>query len=260
MPDEENPESPPTEDGSEASEGGQRRGGAKLAGGVLALVATGGALAFLAIPKKAAAPRMEGPFITTLTEEPIPVSTIDSDNRRYVKFAVDAEFKAYEESYVRGRWRDPFFAPTLRSRIELAASDKTIKEITEGLNREAFAEEMREELEGVVFPLHIGKTTHPLDKDDVTGLRPGVSHDEATFRGYLWDHALRVDGTLKTLRIDDGPVFPFTGVEEDLRIETDQGETVFVDVTHFVAGFVGEVPLGTHGRLRRLILHQTIAQ
>ena len=142
-----------------------RRGPVKLVGGVVGLVAAGGLLAVLAVPAKKVRPRLEGPFFAQLTEEPVPVSTIDSDNRRYVKFAVDAEYKAYREEYVIERWQDPFFAPTLRSRIEFAASDKTIKEISEGMNRDVFAEQLRDELDEVVFPLHIGETRNPIDKD-----------------------------------------------------------------------------------------------
>lgn len=232
----------------------------KLIGGAVGLIAAGAILAMVALPKKKEIPRLEGPFYTALTAEPVPVSTVDNNNRRYVKFAVDAEYRAYVETYVTNRANDPFYASTLRSRIERAASNKTIKEITEGLNRDIFAEYLRDQLEAVVFPLHVGETANPLDKEPQTGLRPGISRELSTFRGHFWDHALHFDGTQRTIRIDEGPEVVFTGEEEDLRVETAQGEEVYLDVTHFNEEFVGDIQIGVMGHLRRLILHDTIAQ
>ena len=232
----------------------------KLLGAVVGLAGAGAILAMVALPKRKVPKVLEGPFYVSLTEEPIPVSTVDNNNRRYVKFAVDAEFRAYQQIYVSGRRSDPFFAPTLRSRIERSASNKTIKEITEGLNRDVFAEALREELDSVIFPLHIGDTRNPLDKDEETGLRPGISRDRSTFRGRFHEHVLFLDGPQRLIRIDQGPQASFTGEEEDLPVETSLGEVVYVDVTHYEREFVGEVHVGVQGQLRRIILHDTIAQ
>jgi len=254
-------EAPKVEAAPPAAEGKEKKKlSLKLIGAVVGLAGAGAVLAMVALPKKNVSPLLEGPFYVSLTEEPIPVSTVDNNNRRYVKFAVDAEFRAYQESYVNGRRSDPFFAPTLRSRIERSASNKTIKEITEGLNRDTFAEALREELDAVIFPLHIGSTRHPLDKDEKTGLRPGISRDQSTFRGRFHEHVLFLDGPRRRIRVDQGPEASFTGEEEDLLVETAQGEVLYVDVTHYEREFVGEVHVGVQGHLRRIILHDTIAQ
>lgn len=232
----------------------------KLIGAVVGLVAGGGILAMVALPKKDVQPTLEGPFHATLLEDAVPFSTRDKNNTRYVKFALDAEFRAYDEKYVAGRSGDPFFASLLQSRIGRTATSKTIAQITEGVNQEVFAEELRAEVEPIVFPLHVGDTVNPLDKDPKTGLRPGVSRSASTFRGRFYDHVLAYDGVERSIRVDDGPAVTFTGDEEDLLVENAQGELLYLDVTHHDPEFVGEIHVGTRGHLRRLILRDVIAQ
>ena len=115
-------------------------------------------------------------------------------------------------------------------------------------------------LDPILFPVHIGATGLPLDRDEASGLRPGVSFDEATFRGRFHDHLLKVDAVAQTLQIDDGPVFEFEGDEEDLELHTAAGRTVYVDVTEIVGDFQGEVKVGVHGRIRQLFASDLIAQ
>ena len=243
-----------------ASEETKKKLPLKLIGGIVGLVAGGGILAMVALPKKEVEPKLEGPFHATLIENAVPFSTRDKNNTRYVKFALDAEFRAYDAGYVTGRSGDPFFASLLQSRIGRTATSKTIAQITEGVNQEVFAEELRAEVEPIVFPIHVGETANPLDKDPETGLRPGVSRSASTFRGRFYDHVLRYDGVERSIQIDDGPAVTFGGEEEDLLVETAQGELLYLDVTHHEPEFVGEIHIGTRGHLRRLILRDVIAQ
>lgn len=236
------------------------RGPAKLLGGVVGLIALGAVLALMAIPSKEKERRMRGPFLIALLEEPIPINTTDSNHTRYVKFAADGEYIAYEEDYARLRAKDPFYSSYLRARIEEVTSDKDLVSVMKGLARQAFAEELRHALDPIVFPIHVGETRNPLDGDERTGLRPGLSHASATFRGYFHEHVLRLDGGARTVQLDGGQEVGFHGDEEDLRVESEAGATLFLDVTQVDEDFAGEVPVGVHGRLRKVLIHDTIAQ
>lgn len=248
------------EAGNEEAEGekSSSRFPIKLVGGVLALVTAGSMLAMVAVPKKGL-PKLQGPFHTALIETPAPFSTRDANYSRYVKFGLDAEYRAYDEAYLAERSLDPFFATNLNSQIGRSATSKTVSEIAEGLNQELFAEELRGELEMIVFPLHIGDTKHPNDQDEQTGLRPGISVNMSGFRGRFFDHVLHFNGPEKTIQIDDGPVIEFSGHEEDLAVRTAEGNTVYIDVSLHKPEFVGDIQVGARGYLRRLILRNLIA-
>jgi hypothetical protein len=229
------------------------RGPVKLLLGVTLLVATGGALSVMAIPAKPVKHTLEGPFFTQLLDE-IVVSTPDGNASRYLKFRVGAEYAAYEEVYQEARLVDPFYTPYLKSKAELIASSHSLIQSAIGAEREAFSATLRRELEPIVFPVHIGETTHPLDADELSGLRPGVSHHMATFRGRFHEWTLYVDSPGRTVRLGDGLEVIFEGNEDDLEVRSQVDDTVYVDVTHIDPGFMGEVKIGVHGKLRKLLL------
>lgn len=264
MADEENPE----EEGqaAEGKAGGDEvekkgpKGSIKLVGGIVAVVAMGGALAMMALPSKPQEKRFAGPFYVALSESPIAINTTDANYTRYVKFTPHAEFIAYESSYVASRTRDPFYTTYLRALIEEVVSDKDIEAVLKGRQRQVFAEELRHAIAPIVFPIHIGATPFPLDIDSTSGLRPGLSHTSSTFGGPFHDHVLKVDGPAKTLQVDDGPAVDFQGNEEDLQVMTTSGKYLFVDVSHYKPDFVGDVPVGVHGKLRKVLILEGIAQ
>ena len=51
----------------------------------------------------------------------------------------------------------------------------------------------------------------------------------------------------------------FQGDEDDLEVRSAVGDTVYIDVTHAMPEFKGEVQIGVHGKLRNVIL-EAIAQ
>jgi hypothetical protein len=259
MADEDKPEDGKAE-GEEQAKGKQGgKGPLKLLLGVVLLIATGAVLATMAVPGKEKVHKLEGPFFGTLLPD-MTVSTPDASNTRYLKFAADAEYAAYDEAYFAGREADPFYQPFLISKAEMIASARQISMSATGAERDQFAAALRVDLEPIVFPVHIGETANPLDLDEVSGLRPGVSHPSATFRGRFYDHVLKVDTTARILQIDDGPEITFRGDEDDLEMRSSLGDTVYVDVTHIEDGFKGEVQVGVHGKLRRIVIKGTIAQ
>jgi len=248
------------EEQTEASEKSSSKGSLKLLAAVVCLIAVGSTLAVVAIPTKEKPTRFDGPYFYELSEDPFTVTATDSNGSRYVKFKPSAEYVAYAKDYVPGREKDPFFGSYLNSKVLEVSSTKSIDEMLRGAAQAAFAEEIRHEIDPIVFPVHVGDTTHPLDMDEVTGLKPGSSHMDATFRGRIHDHVLKFDGQARTLQIDEGPVATFGGDEEDLQLQTVEGKYVYVDVTGFEEDFIGEVPIGCHGKLRKIILNGTIAQ
>ena len=74
----------------------------------------------------------------------------------------------------------------------------------------------------------------------------------STMRGMLHEHALDVSAPTKTLRLDGGAPVGFTGDERDLQVVGEHGELVHVNVTGLDPSFVGKVPIGVAGRVRRI--------
>lgn len=248
------------EGAGEGQEKGGGKGSAKLLGGILGLVAVGGSLAFMAIPAKEKAHRFEGPFLYEPFKEPITVTVRDDSRNRYVKVLFHCEYVAYEPTYLASREKDVFFLSYLRSKIGAITSDKHVEAVVGGQTREVFAEELRHAIDPIFFPVHIGNTAMPLDENEPTGLQLGSSYMDATFRGKLEDHVLHFNGPARTVRIDEGPENTFNGDEDDLRVETSAGTTVFLDVTHCNTEFVGQVQIGVHGKLRKILIVEDIAQ
>ncbi len=263
MADKEKPEDEVEQEDGKQEEGSSKsssKNPIKLLGAVVALIAVGGTLAMMALPGKEERSRFAGPYFYELSAEPLTVTAIDSHGTRYVKFKPSTEYVAYTKTYVGNRENDPFFRSYLDAKMHEVSSTKTIDEMLRGAAQLAFAEEIRHAIDSIVFPAHLGDTTHPLDVEEKTGLRPGISHMDATFRGRIHDHVLKFDGPAQTLQIDVGPVATFRGDEEDLKLEAQDGTYVYIDVTGFEEDFIGEVPIGCHGKLRKIILNGRIAQ
>ena len=248
------------EEQAEDSEKPTSKSSFKLLAAIVCLIAVGSTLAVVAIPSKEKPTRFVGPYFYQLFENPLTVTATDSHGTRYVKFKPSAEYVAYTKKYVPNREKDPFFLSYLNSKILEVSSTKSIDQMLRGAKQLAFAEEIRHAIDSIVFPVHLGDTTHPLDMDEKTGLRPGSSHMDATFRGRIHDHVLKFDGRAQTIQIGTGPVATFRGDEEDLMLEALDGTYVYIDVTGFEADFRGEVPIGCHGKLRKIILNGRIAQ
>jgi len=231
-----------------------------IVGVIFALIAAGAGAAFLAVPSEEPVRRFSGPYHYSLFEEKFNTNLRDNDQRRYLQTLLDCMYIAYDETYLPARAQDPLYDPIMRDVVGRIISTKTLVETYQGAAREAFLEELRAGLNPVLFPVHIGETVLPMDRDLVSGLRPGVSFTKATFRGGLHSHILVVDAVEQTLQIDDGDVISFKGTEEDLKLSTASGDILFVDVTEIEPKFQGEVKVGVHGRIRQLFARELIAQ
>jgi flagellar basal body-associated protein FliL len=252
---------PQDAEGGEAESGPKRAKSPKrMAAAALIVIALGSIAALVAVPSKQSVHRFHGPFNHSLFEEKFNTNLKDNQQRRYLQTLLDCMYFAYSETYLAERAKDPLYEPMLRDAVGRTISDRTLQETYEGPNREVFLEALRDVLNPILFPLHIGDTTQPMQLDEDSGLRPGISFNKATFRGRFWDHVLHVNAPAKTLCVDDGLTVTFLGDEEDLFVGTETGESIFVDVSEIVPDFVGDVHIGVHGRIRQLFARELIAQ
>jgi hypothetical protein len=237
----------------------------------------GGALALVAIPKKVEHKHsLEGPFVAPLSKENLQVNLAGENGKRYLVLALNAEYFAYSESYVAARLggaaaasgghggepavADPLYTAMLKDTLLRVAGRKTREQVEDPVQMEAFLMEVRSAVEPLFFPVCVGDSTSPQAADTMSGLLAGESVMESTFRGFLHEHALRVDAAHKTLRLDDGPETSFHGEERDLRVAATNGSTVFVNVVRLDPKFTGDVPIGVAGRVRRIYRQQVLVQ
>lgn len=234
--------------------------GIKLLGGIVALIGVGGALAVMAIPSKEGPKHFEGPFHLPLFESEFVSNVADNHFTRFLKTSPEVEYFAYGADYALNRSLDPLFKSWLANDLGTLLRSQHLDEVYGGVEGSEFTERVRRTAEPILFPVHIGETVNPLDRDVESGLRPGDSYRHSTFRGQYHDHTLKVDGTGRTLQLDEGELVPFNGTELDLFVADQTGEGIFVDVTQVEDEFVGEIHVGVHGRVRQVFMTQNIAQ
>lgn len=250
-------------DASDAEQPEQKPGNktpVKLIGGVVGLLGLGVAAAVMAVPSRDTTPRFRGVFHYSIFEEKFSANLRDNNQTRFLQLTLDCEYTAYSADYLPERVADPLYDARLRDAVGRVVSQKYLADTYEGPAREAFLAELRNILDPILFPMHLGDTRLPLELDEESGLQLGISYYKGTFRGRFFEHVLKVDAAQKTLQIDSGPVVVFDGGEEDLLVHSEAGDEVFVDVTDIDPEFQGEVQIGVKGRLRRLYAKDLIAQ
>lgn len=72
-------------------------------------------------------------------------------------------------------------------------------------------------------------------------------------RGGFQGHWLNVDAPKGEISLDKGPVREIDTTDDDFLLETENGETVYVDLTGLKPEFVGEVPVGTFGYVSQVL-------
>jgi flagellar basal body-associated protein FliL len=265
----------PAAEAGKPAEGG---GAKKKRLGVLAALAVAGACgalaAVVALPhKEPPKPVLEGPFVAHLSKENLQVNLAGENGKRYLVLSLNAEYFAYSETYVTARLgggkdgghggeaaEDPLYTAMLKDTLLRMAARKTREQVEDPVQMEAFLMELRAAVEPLLFPVCVGDAMGPQQADSKSGLRAGESVMESTLRGLLHDHALHVDAVRRTIRLDEGPAASFRGDERDLRVTGADGEFVHVNVAGLDPAFVGEVPVGAAGRVRRIYRDQVLVQ
>jgi hypothetical protein len=249
-----------------------------ILGSVLACIA-GSAAAFALAPKHAAPkPELEGPFVARLSKADVQVNLAGENGKRYLVLGLNAEYFAYDESYVCARLgkaassgassgghadaavEDPLYTAMLKDLLVRMASRKTREHVEDPVQMEAFLMEIRAAVEPLLFPVCIGDSRVPQHPDSASGLRVGESIMESTMRGMLHEHELDVSAPTRTIRLDGGAPVKFEGEERDLKVFGADGELLYVNVTALDPKFVGKVPVGVAGRVRRIYRDQLLMQ
>lgn len=241
----------------------KNRGPAKLLAGIAGLIATGSALAMMAIPSKEAPARMTGPFEFAFFEEeddPNVVTNTQDDNfSRYIKFKPTSLIFAYDPAYPAARRAEQGFIVAMREAMSRTILKYHLDQIYSRVDE--FNEELRQAAEPILFPVCFGEAESTFMADPSSGLMPGDSQEtRGTFRGDFYSNEMQVDALRGALQLGKGPEQSFNGSETDLMIEDGSGQFVFVDVTGVKDDFVGNIQIGVKGRIRRLITGTIVAQ
>lgn len=252
-------------DGAPGAAKSAKRKGAFLGGGIVGLIGLAWALSIVAVPSGGGhaqkAHRIGGPFMADVSPSAgFQVNLAGDGGKHYLSLKLNVEVDAFEEGYAMARASQPLYQAKLTDAVLRTASQKTKGELDNGVGREVFRDELREALDPVLFPVHVGDEKSPEAAHEESGLRFGRSVARSSMRGLFYDHELHVDAAKKRLRLDDGKELTFLGDEPDLFVADARGKGVYVDVAGLRADFVGTVPVGTFGRVRNVYFNTFLTQ
>lgn len=230
-----------------------------IGGGFAGVVAAGVLAAMMAVPSKEVKKSFQGPFTLALFEELFNCNISEQGRTRYLQMKPQAVYFAYDPTYMDGRVGDELYIAQVQNTVFNIASTKGLDDIYGEVNIAIFMSEVRDGLDPVLFPVHIGSTKLPWDTDEASGLKPGMSSDQNTFRGRHDDHILHITAE-NEMRIDDGPSTTFEPGEYDVRVISAEGQVIFVDTSSMNEGFVGEVKVGVMGKVMRVLPVELLIQ
>lgn len=236
-----------------------------LGGGIVGLIGLAWALSLVAVPSgpdhDRAKHRIGGPFVAEISPSAgFQVNLAGDGGKHYLSLKLDVEVDAFEEAYATARASQPLHQAKLTDAVLRTASQKTKGELDNAVGREVFRDELRLALDPVLFPVHVGDEHSSEGTHEASGLRFGRSIAKASMRGLFYEHALHLDVARASIRLDDGKDVTFHGDETDLFVADARGKGVYVDVSALSAGFVGEVPVGTFGRVRNVYFNNFLTQ
>ena len=232
-----------------------------LGGGVVGLLGAAYLAATMAVPSTDQPRRFQGPFVIPLFEDKFHVNLDEDGYTRFLQMNVNLVYVAYEEAYVTARIADALYQPYLRDAMLQASFTKRIEEVLgDQVVLTVYLEEIRDAVDPILFPVHVGTGSKPTDLDIESGVGPGLSIGDSTFRGRYDEHVLHVDLPAGTVRLDEGPDGPFAGHEEDLEVTNAEGLTLFLDMTAVEEEFQGEISVGVQGRVRKILAMDLLVQ
>lgn len=247
------------DDNAPAAETGKKKP-VMLVGGIVGLVGLACATAFMAIPKPAERHVFTGPYVARLLEEEFATNLKDNDHSRFLQLTLNFTYMAYEEAYYTKRMTDPLYIAEIKDVMNRVTFNKESSSIFDPIGAVAFMEEIREAVDPVVFPVVVGEPEAGIGADEESGLAPGRSFREGTFRGAFFDHLLSVDGPEHTLSMDGADPVSFSDSDMDVPVYDSEGRVFFLDVTRLKPEFVGDVHVGVNGQIRRVLREKLLAQ
>lgn len=241
-----------------------KKKGVILGGGVVGLIGLAWALSLVAVPSGdhgAEERRVAGPFMADISPSAgFQVNLAGDGGKHYLSLKLNVEVDAFEEAYATSRASQPLYQAKLTDAVLRTASQKTKGELDNAVGREVFRDELRLALDPVLFPVHIGDEHSPEGVHEESGLRPGRSSARASMRGLFYEHAVHLDVTRKSVRLDDGKDVTFQGDETDLFVADARGKGVYLDVSSLHDDFAGRVPVGAFGRVRNVYFNTFLTQ
>lgn len=246
-------------------------------GGALAMVALGYILATMAVPaKEPPRPELEGPFVVGLSKNDIQINLAGDNSKRYLVMKLQAEYFAYDPSYVAGRLgvasggggghggdapvEDPVYTAQLKNALLKLGASKTRDQVTDPVLIDGFLEDVRTVVDPILFPVYVGDSHSPHDGDKASGIKVGDSSSESDFREMLHEHDLEVDNQRKKIRLDEGPWKEYEGHERNLVVESKTGQKVYLNLTELKPEFSGKVPIGVPGRVSKIYRDSLLVQ
>lgn len=232
-----------------------------LGGGVLGLVVVGYLLMLMAIPSDGESELVpyEGPFVVPLADSNFQVN-LAGKGRRFLSMSANIEYEGYDEAYVTGRVADLVYLAQLKDVLITLGSQKAAEELEDSAGKAIFKQELQSAINELLFPLHLGEGGQPGKADEDSGLAPGLSFEASTYRAGIMNGRVHIDALERTIRLDDADPIRYEGHESDLRLETPAGQTLFVDVTRITPEFQGEVAVGVHGKIEKILWDEFLLQ
>jgi len=227
-----------------------------IGGGVVGVLSLAFAAALMAVPKPVVKPELLGPFVAPLSPSKLQVNL--NDGRSYLVLNLNVLFEAYAADYVTNRTTDPVCNAEIRDQLVAISSAKSRQDVSDKVLKPVYLEEIRQSVEPLLFPVHLGGGAKPADPDPTSGLSLGST--TSTFRGLFEDHVLKVDMVSKTIGLDDYEPATFNGDERDLAISGPNATTVYVSVVGLKPDFQGEVPIGVKGLVKRVLWDEVLIQ
>jgi flagellar basal body-associated protein FliL len=260
-------EAKPSAESKAAADGGAKPKSKKqivvLGGGTAGLLALAFVLAMAGVPKKHVEEHHEidGPFVADISPSAgFQVNLAGKGGKHYLAMSIRAEVDAFEEAYATEQTTDALHQAKLTDAVLKVASRKTKEDMDDPAGKDLLREELRVELEPVLFPVHVGNEAEAGARHGESGLRPGSSIARSTMRGLFFEHELEVDAAKKTIQLDGGPLVAFEGEETDLAVEDEQGRIVYLDVSGLAHDFHGALHVGVMGRVRNIYFSSFLTQ
>ena len=247
-------------EGSEEETPKKSKKGIFLGGGIVGLIAAGWALSLMGTPAMPEEKQFAGPFIVALSPEDIQVNLSGGGGKRFLVMTLQSEYDSYEELYATTRVADPLYQAKLKDALIRVSRQKTKEDLDDAVGEEIFKGEVREALDPLLFPIHVGNEIDCNGVHETSGIGPGRSIEKSTLRSGFFAHRISLDVPAKKIRLDDGPELTFEGNEIDLQLQNEHNDILYVDVSKLIPEFVGEVNAGTFGRVRNIYFGKLLVQ
>jgi len=250
-------------EGTEAAETAPRsKRSLFLGGGLVSLVALAYVISVVAIPSDPLkTPTFEGPFVAApLVDGNLQVNLAKVQGKKYLVLNFKTHYSGYDETYTEARITDSLFQASMIDALIRLGRQKSMEDVEDDIGVGIFAAEIRDALDPLFFPVHVGNETSSTEPHEESGICVGKSNHLATMRSGFKTHKLKVDAVRNTISLDGGHEVEFDGSEKDLMLENESGQRIYVDVSGLKPEFVGEVHVGTFGKLNEILFSHLLTQ